>query len=182
MTKLTRRSVFAAVGIGSAIAGCATHAADTDQTSASTDSDSNQTETSTVGFTDPATIPDPSKLIVIRNESDEAWRVSVQVVREATSETVYDQTHTVTDGRRTAVYNLEDANPDGVESITVCAELLNADQTTNGTTTTNNATRTSTPRTEETKCMTTKTSKCHGDVNVVIDEAEKLNVTYMVCN
>ncbi|WP_336022127.1 hypothetical protein [Halobellus salinisoli] len=102
--------------------------------------------------------PDPDKAVYVENRWNQSVEIRIQVVREATNETVYDETSTFEPGADREVYNLADANPDGVESFRVIATAMNT-----------------------TESVTTETNKCYGSAHVEITENGELYPYYAIC-
>ncbi|MFA1610565.1 hypothetical protein [Halobellus rubicundus] len=71
-------------------------------------------------------IPDADKAVHVENRWNRSVELRIRVVREATNETVYDETATFEPGADRDVYNVREANPDGIESFRVTATGLNA--------------------------------------------------------
>ncbi|WP_435175412.1 hypothetical protein [Halorussus sp. AFM4] len=143
MTEWTRRSVLAAAGASLALAGCLTDAPDgsgggppTERTttggapSGTPGPDSPPSETPAGDATTGDWVerlsnkPDPDHGISIENEASVPATLRVAVVREATGETVFEATRRVRPGAEVGVYNLREADPEGVERFEVCAELV----------------------------------------------------------
>lgn len=102
--------------------------------------------------------PDASHSVVVTNDWNRSVTVRVTVVREATTETVHEETYDVAPDGERAVYNTADANPDGIERFTVEATALNA-----------------------TESVTIETSKCYGNVYVEITADGELYPYYAIC-
>jgi ABC-type glycerol-3-phosphate transport system substrate-binding protein len=102
--------------------------------------------------------PDPDKAIHVENRWNQSVEIRTRVVREATNETVYDETETFEPGADRDVYNLADADPDGIESFRVTATARNA-----------------------TESVTIETHECHGNAYVEITENGELYPYYAIC-
>ncbi|WP_049987687.1 hypothetical protein [Halobellus rufus] len=102
--------------------------------------------------------PDPDKAVHVENRWNQSVEIRVQVVREATNETVYDETETFVPGADREVYNLSAANPDGIESFRVTATARNT-----------------------TESVTIETHECYGDAYVEITESGELFPYYAIC-
>jgi len=189
MTEFTRRATLAAAGVA-LTAGCLSGAGDPADASTTTDgtpgSESTPgktarlTETTTGDWIDHASnSPDPDHAITVDNDADEAKTLRVWVERDATGETVFDRTKTVEPGHEFTAYNLEDANPDGVEAFTVCGELVASDSTA-GTLTTTPTERT-TADAERRDCATVETSECYGRVHVTVQADGTPQIIYAIC-
>lgn len=70
--------------------------------------------------------PDPDKSVRLENDWNRSVEVRLSVVREATNETVHEGTYTLDPGTERAVYDVADADPDGVESFRVTATARTA--------------------------------------------------------
>ncbi|UPV74814.1 hypothetical protein M0R89_01790 [Halorussus limi] len=217
MTGLTRRSVLAAVGVGLASAGCLSDAggvaADRTTTGGQTPESSTErttreppTEKTTGGTTDSASdptetddtngdwiakasnTPEPDHEITVENELSGPRTLRVAVVREATGETVFETTEEFPRGE-SILYNLREADPDGVERFRVCAELVASNGTATAADTQTPAdskagatdartTATDSPRRD---CATIATNECHGNAHVTLREDGSLSIVYAIC-
>ena len=65
--------------------------------------------------------PDPDKTVQLENPWNQSVEIRISVVREATNETVHEGTYTLDPGTEREVYDVADADPDGVESFRVTA-------------------------------------------------------------
>jgi hypothetical protein len=101
--------------------------------------------------------PEPDHEVVVENRLDGEVTIHVQVLREATSETVYDESVTLPPGER-VVYNTAAADPDGIESFRVVAE-----------------------RGGDRASVTIETSECYGDAIVWPTDDGGADATYSVC-
>ncbi|MFD1597391.1 hypothetical protein [Halobellus rarus] len=106
----------------------------------------------------PSNTPDTDKAVQLENDWNRSVEVDLRVVRGTTDETVYGKTHTLDPGAEREVYDLSDANPDGVESFRIVASALNA-----------------------TEHTTISTNACHGDAYVRIDADGGLAVFHSIC-
>jgi hypothetical protein len=106
---------------------------------------------------DPMDDPDDDLAVGIENRSNETRTITLTVSRES-GETVYEETHEVEAGTDRDVYNLREADPDGVESFVVTAEIDGTEES-----------------------ATVQTSECYGDAFVAIAEDGDFYVTYAVC-
>ncbi|NEU56055.1 hypothetical protein [Halorussus sp. MSC15.2] len=207
MTQKTRRSVLGAVGGSLALGGCLSDAPGGDGTEPTTGkpADAEPTTTETATATDTTTgdwieraskSPDPDHAISLRNEASESRTLRVAVVRRATGETVFETTERVSPGGEFTVYDLRRANPDGVETFEVCAELVGKDGTeTAGVV--GNATATvgdsdgesvadagsdaTTADSSRRDCATIDTSECYGDAHATVGEDGSLRIIYAIC-
>lgn len=194
MNGTTRRSLLAAVGVGLASAGCLSNfeggpgeartedAATTEATTESTaTSDESTVKTTTEEITTEETgteagtryasdSPEPDHSIHLRSAAAESQQVRVRIVREATGETVFEATEEATAGERT-LYNLRQADPEGVEAFLVCAELVE-------TGTAKTETATASPRRD---CATVRTSECYGNAHVTVEEDGSVQIIYAIC-
>jgi hypothetical protein len=115
--------------------------------------------------------PDPDHEITVEHDLAEPRLLRVTVVREETGETVFETTDEFSRGEHT-LYNLTEADPEGVEEFRVCAELLSAD--TSATT----ATGTTSPRRD---CVTLATNECYGSAHVAPQEDGSVRIVYAIC-
>jgi hypothetical protein len=69
--------------------------------------------------------PDPDKAVILTNLWDQPVEIHVTVYRNATGETVYDETHELEAGAEREVYNTQQANPEGVERFAIRFSALN---------------------------------------------------------
>lgn len=161
---MNRRRFLAACGLGIAgLAGCLNESAPGDSESP------NDTPTSPTGspdgtpdsdppsHEDAMNEPDPDLDVGIENGSDETQTITLTVARES-GETVYEETHDVAPGSDIDVYNLEEADPDGVEEFVITAE-----------------------RDGQQESASVKTNKCYGNAFVSIAEDGEFYVTYSIC-
>lgn len=105
--------------------------------------------------------PDPDHAIWVENEADTAHRVTVTVAHHVdggSDEVVYESTHELEPKGSKYVYNLNEANPDGVERFKVVGE---AD--------------------EQTAWRFVATSECYTDCGIVIRESGELVVERPIC-
>jgi len=102
--------------------------------------------------------PDADKSIHVENRWNQSVEIRIRVVREATNETVYDETETFDPGADRDVYNLAAADPDGIESFRVIATARNA-----------------------TESITVETNACYGNAYVEITESGELYPYYAIC-
>lgn len=102
--------------------------------------------------------PDPDKSIRLENGWNRSITIRIRIVRDATGETVHDDTYDLPpDSERTA-YDLSEADPDGIESFTVVVTARN--------------------RTEH---VGIETNACYGDVYVEIQDDGTLYPYYAIC-
>jgi hypothetical protein len=73
--------------------------------------------------------PDPDKTVQLENAWNQSVEIRISVVREAANETVHEGTYTLDPGTEREVYDVADADPDGVESFRVTATARNATRT-----------------------------------------------------
>jgi len=102
--------------------------------------------------------PDADKSIVVENGWNRTVEMHVEVVREATNETVHEDTHEVEAGAERAVYDTMEADPDGVESFRVAV-------TARGTT----------------DRVTIETSGCYGDAHASVRDDGTVYLYYAIC-
>jgi hypothetical protein len=72
--------------------------------------------------------PDPDKSVHLENRWNESVEVHVTVYRNATGETVYDETHVLEPGADRDVYNTQAVEPDGIETFSLTFRALNTTQ------------------------------------------------------
>lgn len=183
MTEFTRRATLAAAGVA-LTAGCLSGSGDDPSDSESTGGKTTrETETTTSDWIARASnSPDPDHPITVNNEGDEAKTLRVWVERDATGETVFDRTKTVEPGYEFTAYNLEDANPDGVEAFTVCGELVASTASATSTAETDSPdTERTTTDVERRDCATVETSECYGRVHVTVQEDGTPQIIYAIC-
>jgi hypothetical protein len=125
-------------------------------------------------------VPDADHAISLRSEAGET-RVRVWVVREATGEVVFETTETTPIGGD--LYNLREADPEGIEAFRICAELVRS----GGTATESDATESDatesdsggdTPRRD---CQTIRTSACYANVHVTVEDDGSVKIVYAIC-
>jgi len=186
MTETTRRSLLAAVGVGAGLAsaGClSTFEADLGESSTSeTPTDETPTdETSNGGTsTDETSVeartkhasdsPEPDHSIYVGSETEESRTVRVRIVREATGKTVFETTTEASAGEYT-LYNLRQADPDGIEAFRVCAELVESEPA---------GTQTATPSPRR-DCATIRTSECYGNAHITVEDDDSVQIIYAIC-
>ncbi|WP_435182823.1 hypothetical protein [Halobellus sp. EA9] len=103
-------------------------------------------------------VPDADTEVNLENRWNRSVEIRLRVVRLATNETVHEGTYTVEPGAERLVYNLAEANPDGIESFRIVATALST-----------------------TKRVTVETSACYGNVHVEITEEGELYPYYAIC-
>lgn len=101
--------------------------------------------------------PDPDLPINVTNRHDETHEVSVTIARES-GETVYDETVAIEAGEDREIYNIEDADPDGVEAFDVRAAMDG-----------------------QTESVRVETSACYGLVDIGINGNGEFRMTYAIC-
>lgn len=126
------------------------------------------------GITPAVNEPKADHAVYLFNEGTRERTVRVQVVREATGESVFDETLTVAPDTEREVYNLKQADPDGVETFTICGELA-------GPTTEQEPADTETPEAPVRDCITMRTDACHGTAHVTVQGSGELGVIYSIC-
>lgn len=120
-------------------------------------------------------IPDADHAITFRSEAGET-RVRVRVVREATGEVVFDATEITPIGGD--LYNLRQADPEGIETFRICAELVGSEGTAAEPNATESDSGEDTPRRD---CATIRTSACYADVHVTVEEDGSVQIIYAIC-
>ncbi len=182
----TRRTVLATMGaltaagcVGGPPAGTPTERSPTDRPP--TDTSSPPDGTSTGGVTPGVNVPDADHGVFVSNQGTQERTVRVRVVREATGEPVFEETRTVSPNTEREVYNLQQANPDGIESFRICGSLADSTPTPSaGSTpaTTDTAGRPDSPRRD---CITMRTNACYGTAHVTVQGDGTLGVIYSIC-
>ena len=207
MTEFTRRSLLAAVGVA-ATAGCLSdgpaegsttiHPGETTGETPRTESPERETteespETSGDWVTHASNRPDPDHAVTLANRSDATETVRVRVVRKATDETVFEATETVDPGVELDLYNVKQADPEGIEAFEICGEVVESEKPTDDPVTTEDsddpvttaetttAQTTTTARSDRRDCATIRTSECYANAHVTVDESGALQVIYAVC-
>jgi hypothetical protein len=104
----------------------------------------------------PGQAPDPSHEVTIDNRLDGEATVRVRIIREATNETVFDDSVALY-GERT-VYDTAEAGPEGGESFQIVAE-----------------------RGGDTATVTIQMTECYGDVIISPTEDGGVDATYSIC-
>lgn len=180
MAGKTRRSVLAAVGLGLGTAGCLTDPRGVgDGTGDPTTGGTTTTEATTGDWIDEASnSPDPDHDVVLRNDAAESRTLRVAVVREATGRTVFETTAELPPGGERVAYNLREADPDGVETFRVCAELVGVGTTTETVTDADSGRGTDSPHRD---CATIDTSECYGSAYPTLAEDGSVQVIYAIC-
>ena len=187
MTDSTRRALLAALGAATT-AGCLGSiggdvGSQPETTNGTTDDPT--TTTSTTGTSSPdvtstsdswweeaESTPDPNHPITLSNDDDEQATVRLRVFRDATGETVFDQTVTVPADGEKDPYNLKQADPDGVESFTVCATRPPSETSTSSSAAGEEA---------DDSCVTVSTDECHAHTLVTVSDDGSVQVTYAIC-
>lgn len=110
--------------------------------------------------TDPAkTTPNADKDINVRNSYRSLVTVDVEVQRDLTDNTVYEEQFLVgTDSNLEGVYNLQAADPDGIETFTIESTYKN-----------------------RTKTIQVKTNDCFGDITIEVTSDGSLFPFYYIC-
>ena len=155
----TRRSVIASLGLALA-AGCVGRSPRGTPTSSAP-----PTTRGTPGrFTPGVNVPDPDHPIYLDNQESEPRRVRVRVEQIATGKLVFDETREIAPGAEVEVYNLEQADPEGVEAYAVCGEAVDR------------------PAIGERgpECVTIESSRCYGSVHVTV-RGDAVDVIYAIC-
>ena len=116
------------------------------------------TDTKAVSTEEASNQPDPDKRVRLENAWNQSVEIRIQVVREATNETVHEGTYTLDPGEEREVYNVADADPDGIESFRVTATVRNT-----------------------TESVTIETNQCYGGAYVEVLEDGTLYPYYAIC-
>ncbi|WP_049970346.1 hypothetical protein [Haladaptatus cibarius] len=200
MTDWNRRSILAVVGAVVSTAGCVSDLGgkttttppqtEPTQTATTTKATSETTtEETTLGdwWVKASKEPNPDHSISLWNRGDEQQTVRVRVVRRATDETVFDERYDIgCGGVRRTLYNLKDANPEGVEGFSICAEFVESAgtrTTTGNQSETKQTTASDSDATESQSrgCVSISTNECYGDVDLIITEEGSIDATYAIC-
>lgn len=161
---MNRRRFLAACGLGIAgLAGCLDESVPGGSESPTDDDDDSPSSPSGTPDDDPPSHedamnePDSDLAVGIENRSDETQTITLTVTRES-GETVYEGTHDVAPGSDIDVYNLQEADPDGIEKFVITAE-----------------------RDGQQESASVETSKCYGEAFVSIADDGEFYVTYTIC-
>ena len=82
----------------------------------------------------------------------------VRVVRDATNETVHDETYSLSPDTERIAYDVSEADPEGVESFTVIVTAVN-----------------------ETRRVGIETNRCYGDAHAEILDDGTVYLYYAIC-
>lgn len=118
--------------------------------------ESTETPSDSSGLAEAANQPNADHPVRVINHDDSAYSVSVKITQDG--ETIDTVTHESNPDANDVVYNLRQADPDGIEEYDVTATLGNQSET-----------------------VKVRTNDCFGDVNVVIQSDGSLFVTYSIC-
>jgi len=151
---------------GTTVAGCLTDdstATDTTTTHGdpTTGAPTSGTTEDYVGTEEASNTPAPDHQITARNDHDEPHELRVVVARTERGErveTVHESARELAPGSVDSVYNLEDANPDGVQSFAVESSVGG-----------------------QLAVVVLETSACYGDLEIVVDETGELDPIYAIC-
>lgn len=188
MPQLSRRTLLALLG-GLSSAGCVTgprpgtttDGPPSDRTPTPNASPPDGTPNGN-GITHGVNTFDPDHSVYLSNEGSVERTVRTRVVREATGESVLDETRTIAPHTEHEIYNLKRADPDGIEEFSVCAMLADATPTPDGTTGTPDATPgPTTAHWGDGDCITMRTDACYGSAHVSVPEDGELQVFYAIC-
>ena len=113
---------------------------------------------SPVGTVGAAEQPDADTAVHVENGWNRSVEIRIIVVREATNETVYEETEAFGAGADRDVYNLAEASPEGVESFRITATARNT-----------------------TESVPIETSVCYGNAYVEITEEGELYPYHAIC-
>ncbi|WP_227130800.1 hypothetical protein [Halorubellus salinus] len=169
-----RTLLLGTLAVVSSTAGCLESAKDSGTTEMGTTDDSGTTEmgttddsTTEMGTTDDSTTvhamdaPDPDHAIWVENEAATTHQIAVTVtqhVDDGPDEVVHESTHELQPKGSEYVYNLNEANPDGVERFKITGETG-----------------------EQTASRFMATSKCYTDCGIVLRERGELVVERPIC-
>jgi len=123
-----------------------------------TKADGSATTTASVNTEGASNEPDPDKPVRLENAWNRSADVRIQVVREATNETVHEGTYTLEPGEEREVYDTADADPEGIERFRVTATARNT-----------------------TESVTIETNACYGGAHVEVLEDGTLYPYYAIC-
>lgn len=160
-----RRQVLASTGLLVAgITGCsgADPGGGTETATPSGTTPDRQTRTRTrtrtpTGFEHAAEQPDPDLAVGLVNRDDDPHSLSLTVTR-TDGDVVHESVHDLEPGAQTEAYNLQSADPDGVERFTIAVEVG-----------------------DRREAVNVQTSECYGDVRFSVDDGGELDVTYAIC-
>lgn len=102
--------------------------------------------------------PDSDKEVHLENLWNQSVTMHVQVIREATNRTVHDESYELEPDTERTVYNVSEANPDGIEEFTVVVTARNT-----------------------TERVTIETNRCYGDAYAEIQEDGSLYLYHAIC-
>lgn len=115
--------------------------------------------TPTLGTTgQAANNPDGDHAVHVENQRNQSMTLTLRVVHEETGEVVHERTWSQSPSGEHEVYNLEQADPDGVERFRVVLELSG-----------------------RTEAVHLETSGCYGDAFFTVTEQGELSSTYAIC-
>lgn len=103
--------------------------------------------------------PQADHSIYVENRWNRSVNLTLTVVRAESGDVVYGRTWSESPGGEHEVYNLERADPDGVESFRIVLELED----------------------RETRTLDVATDACFGDAFFAVTERGDLDVTYSIC-
>lgn len=121
------------------------------------------------GITPGVNEPKADHAVYLANEGSRARTVSVAVTREATGDPVFEEALTAQPGLESEIYNLNRADPEGVEAFSICARLVAP---------TPDPTATVGPDRE---CITMQTDACYGTAHITVLESGELQVFHSIC-
>lgn len=182
MPELTRRAVLATIGVlttTGCIAGPPAGNA-TDAPPADTSSQTTGTPTGN-GITHGADEPNADHAVYLSNQGASERTIRVQVVREVTGDTVFDETLAIAPNSEREVYNLQQASPADIEEFTICGHLADQPPTPSGTATPDPTDTGSTPDSAYRDCITMRTDSCYGTAHVTVQDTGELRVIYAIC-
>jgi hypothetical protein len=102
--------------------------------------------------------PDSNKEVRIESEWNQTVKITIRVVQIQNNETVHHETYELAPGKQKAVYNLSEAEPDGVEAFAVVVTAQN-----------------------DTQRVSIETNACYGHAYAVIKNNGSLDVVYAIC-
>ena len=102
--------------------------------------------------------PDSDHPVSLENHGNESATFDITVVRNATGETVHNQSYVLDSGENREVYNTDRASPNGIETFEIHWATRN-----------------------ETGQVNIKTNQCYGSAHVMIGEDGTASSTYSIC-
>lgn len=110
----------------------------------------------------------PDHPIYLSNAGTRERVVRVEVVREATDTAVFAEALSIPPGAEREVYNLAQSDADGIESFSICGQLVDPTPTVES------------PTESTAECISMRTDACYGSAHVTVDD-ERIDVIYTIC-